>query len=239
MQYEFRSKKLSQSFTLFSYAKSYQNLESGGYAYSDYDDATVDEVGLEYREKRAGRRGIAIGQTLNFHPEKLTAQLVRWENRLDDRQCVAARLTFEQSNRFRILRKFRLQAIYQDLDIEHGADTRKLITISTELQPSTSIVYENQHKVEQRVLAGRKKYPFRSRHDLAWRINSNLESTVMINYYNSDLSSEGNDQLTLAAGQELQAGRDFRFSGRLQTRYKFATEKLDNWELRINLEVVL
>ncbi len=239
INYEINTKQFTQSYSAFSYGSTYQNLESGGYAYSDYDDATLDDVGLEYREKRTGRRGVAIEQTFNVSAERLSAQLVRWENRLDDRQCVAGRLTFEQLKRFRLLNSLRLQAIYQDLDIARGTDMRKLITISTELQPTASLIFENQQKIEQRILAGSRKYPFRSRHDFAWRINSNLESTATINYYNGDLSSNGNAQLTLALGQEIKTGRDFRFSTRFQTRYKVATERLDNWELRINLEVVL
>ncbi|MGB5106275.1 MAG: hypothetical protein WBP29_07210 [Candidatus Zixiibacteriota bacterium] len=239
VQFQMKSRQLTQSYTAFCYGSKYQNLESGGYAYSDYDDATIDEVGMEYRDKRAGRGGIAIEQAFRFHPESLTAQLVRWQNRLDDRQCVAGRLTFEQSNRFRILTKLRFQAIYQDLDIEHATDTRQLITLSTELQPLRSFVYENQHKIEQRVLNSNKKYPFRSRHDFALKINPQLESIAMINFYDSDLNTSGNSQLTLAIGEELQSDRDFRFSTRLQTRYKFSTGQLDNWELRLNLEVIL
>lgn len=239
MQYEFRTKEHSQSYILFSYAADYQNLESGGYAYSDYEDAILDDVGLEYREKRAGRTGIAIEQTLNFHPEKLTGQLVRWQDRLDDRQCVAGRLTFEQSDRIQLLSRLRVQAIYQNLDIEHNTDIRELITVSTELRPSAFFIYENQHKIEQRVLNVSKKYPFRSRHDFTWKLGPELESIAMINYYDSDLNSDGNAQLTLAVGQDVKARRDFRFSGRLQSRYKFSTRRLDNWELRVNLEVIL
>lgn len=239
VQYEVKSKKQSQSYIIFSYGTNYQNLESGGYAYSDYDEATLDEVGLVYREKRAGRRGVAIEQTFHFTTEKLSGQLVRWENRLDDRQCVAGRLTFEQSCRIPLLSRLRVQAIYQNLDIEHGTDTRKLITVTTKLMTSGVFIYENHHKIEQRVLESSKKYPFRSRHDFTWKITDDLETIAMINYYDSDLNSPGDNQLTFAVGQEIDTGRDFRFAGRLQTRYKFPTQKLDNWELRINLEVIL
>lgn len=239
LQYEFRSKKQSQSFILFSYGSSYQNLESGGYAYSDYDDATIAEVGIEYREKRAGRRGVAIEQTFHFATEKLSAQLVRWENRLDDRQCVAGRLTFEQLGRIPLLSRLRVQAVYQNLDIEHNTDTRKLITVMTRIMATGNLSYENQHKIERRVLNSSKKYPFRSRHDFTWKITDDFESIAMINYYDSDLNSPDDNQLTFAVGQEVDAGRDLRFAGRLQTRYRFATQRLDNWELRINLEVIL
>ena len=239
VQFEMKSRPLTQSYAIFSYGTKFQNLESGGYAYSDYDEATLDEVGLEYREKRAGRRGIAIEQSFRFRYESLNAQLVHWQNRLDDRQCVAGRLTFEQSNRLKILNRIRLQAFYQDLDIEHATDTRKVVALSTELDPSSSFIYENQYKIEQRVLNGAKKYPFRSRHDFSLKINPQLESIAMLNFYDGDLKTSGNSQLTLAIGEKLTTHNEFRFSGRLQTRYKFSTERLDNWELRINLEVVL
>lgn len=239
LQYEFSSKKQSQSYILFSYGTKYQNLESGGYAYSDYDDAAIDGVGLEYREKRAGRRGVAIEQTFHFTTEKLTAQLVRWENRLDDRQCIAGRFTIAQFSRFPILNRLRVQAIYQNLDIEHDTDTRKIISVTTKLMKSGVFIYENQHKIEQRVVDSSKKYPFRSRHDLTWKISEDLESIAMINYYDSDLNSANDNQLTFAVGQEIDTGRDMRFAGRVQTRYRFVTQKLDNWELRINLEVII
>ncbi len=100
-------------------------------------------------------------------------------------------------------------------------------------------IYENQHKIEQRVLNSSKKYPFRSRHDFTWKVTDDLESIAMINYYDSDLNSANDNQLTFAVGQEIDTGRDMRFAGRVQTRYRFVTQKLDNWELRINLEVII
>ena len=232
-------RKIRLSIAGFSYAKNYKNIQSNGYAFSDNEDVTIDEVGMEYRDKRPGRIGVLVEQEIGLHTKKLSAQLVRWQNRLDDRQCVAARLTLEDSKRIGILYNFRLQVIHQDLDIIHDTDTRNLIALSTELLSSKSFTYENQHKIEQRALGSTKKYPFRSRHDFSLKINPQLELIAMANFYDSDLNTSGNSQLTLAIGEELQASRDFRFSTRLQTRYKFSTEQLDNWELRISLEMVL
>lgn len=228
-------------FTLagFSYAKNYRNVHSNGYAFSDNEEVSIDEIGLEYSDKRPGRKGILFEQEFDWRTEELTAQVVRWQNRLDGRQCVAGRLTFEQFSRFPILNRLRIHAIYQNLDIEHDTDTRKLISVSTKLMTSGTFIYENQHKIEQRVLESSKKYPFRSRHDFTWKITADLESIAMINYYDSDLNSPDDNQLTFAVGQEVDTGRDFRFAGRLQTRYRFATQRLDNWELRVNFEVIL
>ncbi len=228
-------------FTLagFSYAKNYRNVQSNGYAFSDNEEVTIDKIGLEYSDKRPGRVGILFEQDIDWRTERLTFQLVRWDNRLDDRQCVAGRLTFEQSGRFPLLNRLRVQAIYQNLDIKHDTDTRKLITVTVKLMTTGVFIYENQHKVEQRVLNSVKKYPFRSRHDFTWKITNDLETTAMINYYDSDLNSSDDNQLTFAVGQDVDTGQDLRFAGRVQTRYRFATQKLDNWELRINLEVIL
>lgn len=224
----------------FSYSRDYKNLQSNGYAYSDYEEVSIDELDFTYRDKRPGRFGIVALSRFNASGNiAVEPFLARWENRSANRQCFAAKLGFETSFSRLGRSELRVQVIYQNLDIEHDTDTRKVISVTTKLMKSGVFIYENHHKIEQRVLESSKKYPFRSRHDFTWKITDGLESIAMINYYDSDLNSSDDNQLTFAVGQEIDTGRDLRFAGRVQTRYRFATQRLDNWELRINFEVII
>lgn len=227
---------LRQALEFFSYGKAYANLESGGYAYSDFDDAAIEGTGLEYRDKRPGRIGLSIEQFFNFNAESAFGQIVRWNNRLDGRKCVASRMQYAHSDHEVALR---VQAIYQDLDLEGGSDIRKLVAAAAEFQPTVALKYEIQHKIEQRILNGSKRYPFRSRHDFTWSIDPRFKAMGMVNYYDGDLQSGASAQVMLALGLEIEPNKDLRFSARCQSRYRFSVERLDTWELRLNCEATL
>jgi hypothetical protein len=239
-QAEIESRRIRQDFTFFSYARGYQNLQSGGYAYSDYEQLSIDETGFSYRDKRAGRVGLAMSSTTEMTRDiDIGVSFVRWNNRMDNRRCAAVKATLAMERVAGTRNRIVVRAIWENLDLTADSENRRLVSLSTKTPINRSVEVESQLKIERRVRSGATTSPFSVRTDLLWRMSRDLAATVMLKYYNPNLDRPSSDYFHFALGQRLMRQKAFSLWLKAQTKYLFDRQYLDGWEARINCEFAI
>jgi len=239
-QVEIEHRRIRQDFTFFSYAQGYKNLQSGGYAYSDYEDLSIDDIGFTYRDKRAGRVGLATSSTLEIIDDvDVGVSLVRWNNRLDNRRCAAAKASLAMDRFAGTRNKIIVRAIWENLDLTADSSSRRLVSLSTQSPISRSVEMESQWKFERRVRSGSPTSPFSVRTDLLWRVLRDLAATVTLKYYNPNLGRSSSDYFHFAVGQKLTRLKAFSLWVKAQTKYLIDRQRLDVWEARVNCDFAM
>jgi hypothetical protein len=239
-QAEIERSRVRQNLTFFSYSRDYHNLQSGGYAYSDYEELSFDDIGFSYRDKRAGRLGLATSSTLEIIDDvDIGISLVRWNNRLDNRRCAAAKTSLTTDRVAGTRNKIIVRAIWENLDLTADSSSRRLVSLTTQSPISHTIEVESQWKFERRVRSGVSTSPFSIRSDLLWRIFRDLAATVTLKYYNPNLGGSANDYFHFAVGQKLTRLKTFSLWVKAQTKYLFDQQRLDVWEARVNCDFAM
>jgi hypothetical protein len=239
-QVKIEQSRVRQDLTFFSYARGYQNLQSGGYAYSDYEELSIDDIGFSYRDKRAGRVGLATSSTLEIVDDvDIGLSLVRWNNQLDNRRCAAAKASLAMDRFAGTRNKIIVRAIWENLDLTADSSSRRLVSVSTQSPISRSVEVESQWKFERRVRSGAPTSPFSIRADLLWRVFHDLAATVTLKYYNPNLGRSSSDYFHFAVGQKLTRLKAFSLWVRAQTKYLFDRQRLDVWEARVNCDFAM
>jgi len=239
-QAEIEQSRVRQDLTFFSYARGYQNLQSGGYAYSDYEELSINDVGFSYRDKRAGRVGLATSSTLEVVDDvDIGVSLVRWNSRLDNRRCAAAKASLAMDEFAGTRNKIIVRAIWENLDLTADSSSRRLVSLSTQSPISRSVEVESQWKLERRVRSGAPTSPFSVRADLLWRMFHDLAATVTLKYYNPNLGRSSGDYFHFAVGQKLTRLKAFSLWVKAQTKYLFDRQRLDVWEARVNCDFAM
>jgi hypothetical protein len=236
-QAEIERDRARQDFTFFNYARRYQNLQSGGYAYSDYEELSIDGIDFSYRDKRAGRVGLATSSTLGIVDNvDIEVSFVRWNNRLDNRHCSAAKASLSMDKFAGTRNRIIARAIWENFDLTADSSSRRLVSLSTQSPISRSIEVESQWKFERRVRSGAPTSPFSVRADLLWRVLHDLAATVTLKYYSPDLGRSSSDYFHFAVGQKLTRLKAFSIWVKAQTKYLFDRQRLDVWEARVNCD---
>lgn len=239
-QAKIERRRVRQDFTFFSYARGYQNLQSGGYAYSDYEELSIDGIDFSYRDKRAGRLGLATSSTLEIIDDvDIGMSLVRWNNRLHNRRCAAVKANLAMDRVAGTHNKIVVRAIWENLDLTADGNSRRLVSLATQSPISHTIEVESQWKFERRVRSGAPTSPFSVRADLLWRVFHDLAATVTLKYYNPNLARSSNDYFHFAVGQKLTRLKDFSLWVKAQTKYLFDRQRLDVWEARVNCDFAM
>jgi hypothetical protein len=239
-QADIESRRIRQDFTFFSYARGYQNLQSGGYAYSDYEELSIDDINFSYRDKRTGRVGLAMSSTTEITKDvDIGVSLVRWNNRMDNRRCAAVKANLAMDRFAGTHNKVVVRAIWENLDLTAASSSRRLVSLSTQSPLGRSFEVESQLKIESRVRSGSTTSPFNVRIDLLWRVFHDLAVTVTLKYYNPDIDRSANDYFHFAVGQKLIRQKAFSLWVKAQTKYLFDRQRLDVWEARINCEFAM
>jgi hypothetical protein len=234
-QAKIERQRVRQDFTYFNYAQGYRNLQSGGYAYSDYEELSIGGIEFSYRDKRAGRVGVATSSALEVVDDvDFGISIARWNNRLDNRRCAAAKASLALDRFAGTRNKIIVRAIWENLDLTADSSSRRLVSLSTQSPIGDFVEMESQWKLERRVRSGTPTSPFSVRADLLWRIFRDLAATVTLKYYNPNLGRSANDYLHFAVGQKLTRLKNFSLLVRAQTKYLFDRQRLDVWEARVN-----
>jgi hypothetical protein len=237
---EIERRRVRQDITFFNYARDYQNLQSGGYAYSDYEELSIDDIGFSYRDKRAGRVGLATSSTLEIVDDvDVGLSLVRWNNRLDNRRCAAAKASLAMDKFAGTRNKIIVRAIWENFDLIADSSNRRLVSVSTKSPISRSVEVESQWKFERRMRSGTPTSPFSVRADLLWRVFRDLAATVTLKYYNPNLGRSSSDYFHFAVGQKLTRLKAFSLWIKAQTKYLFDQQRLDVWEARVNCDFAM
>ncbi|GEM_PF-1801411 len=237
---EIRRRRIRQEFTFFSYARDYRNLQSGGYAYSDYDELAVDAIGFSYRDKRAGRIGLAASSTLEAADNaNLGVSLVRWNSRLDGRHCVAANASVTVRGAASKQSRIVVRGVWENLDLTAHSSNRRLVSLSTRTSVGHAVTLETLWKLERRVRSGTRTSPASVRTDLLWQTLPGWATTLTLKYYSPNTSGSASDYLHFALGQKLTHLKTFSLWIRTQTKYLFDRQRLDVWQARLNCEFSL
>lgn len=229
-----KSGKSHYNTTFFSYGSGYHNLQSGGYAYSDYGQAMVDEVDFSYSDKRSGRSGVSLfSETESIKNVLVSGAAVRWQNSLDGRQCAAVKIGMKISDILRRDISAKLRITWENFDLEHDTDNRRLVSLATRSRISKKLILESRQQIEGRLRSGIVKYPLRTRFDLQWAITEILSSTFTLNFYDSDLKVGSDRQLTVGCGQKITRSETISLWVKGQARYWIDKEVMRDWELRV------
>jgi hypothetical protein len=229
--------RIKQELTFFSYARNYQNLQSGGYAYSDYETTTIAPLDFSYSDKRAGRIGVATSSTLEITSDvDVGVGLVRWNNRIDNRRCVAAKASASSRRLAGKRGQFRLRMIWEDFDLAAGTESRQLISTSARTSLTRKVEFEGTVKTERRRRSGTLSFPFAAEVDLLWQQSGNLATAIALRYYNPDVANAATDYAQLTIGEKLTRFKLFSLWIKTQTRYLFDRQRLDGWEARVYLD---
>ncbi len=226
--------RVSQEFTAFSYGRDYHNLQSGGYAYSNYESDTIAETGFVYSEKRSGRAGVLSLTRVKVNPSvDAGLDLVRWSNRIDGRQCVAARMNLAFEHVLRTDLNIAVRTIWEDFNLGQVTDNRRLLTISAGGPRRGTIEWETTVKTERRMRAGKMTYPASASGDVIFRMVRDLAATMTVKYYDPDASVAKGEYLHLAVGQKLTRSKAFSLWIKGQMRYLLDQQRLSGWEARV------
>ncbi len=224
----------------FSYGSTYHNLQSGGYAYSDYSSAMIDGTDFSYRDKLAGRSGISVTTRTEFERlGKLHLQLLRWQVRPERRACAAAKIQIEDKPERLPLSKWRVGLLWENLNLHEGGDNRRMISLSTDWLLTRQVKLRLYQKVERRVRGDNKTYPGRWRSRIEAALRPNLSALLELNYYDPDLDQEANSYIYLAVGERIVSSGGVDLEALLQTRYHFGNKEWSNRELRLRVAVSL
>jgi hypothetical protein len=239
-QMEIERRRVRQDFTYFNYGRGYRNLQSGGYAYSDYDELSIDGINFSYRDKRAGRVGVATSSTLEIAEDvDIGMSLVRWNSRLDNRRCAAAKASLTMDKFAGTCNKIIVRMIWENFDLAADSSSRRLVSLSTQSPFGRSVEMESQWKFERRVRSGAATSPFSIRTDLQWRVFRNLAATMTSKYYNPNLGYSSSDYFHFAIGQKLTRLKAFTLWVKAQTKYLIDRQRLDVWEARVNCDFAI
>jgi hypothetical protein len=233
-QLEVRNQNTRHEAAFFSYGQDYHNLQSGGYAYSDYRQTRIDEIGLTYSDKRSGRVGASLSSRAEFADQAVIgATFVRWQDRIDGRQCAAAMLNLADKTLARNSLSISVRAIWEDFDLERHSNNRRLVSVTTGWKLTPRLTLESNHKIERRLRSGRILYPFRTRFDFQWAITKAIFGTATLDYHDSDLRVGNDRTLGISVGQKITRSRFFSFWIKGQTRYWVDRQVARDWELRV------
>ncbi len=222
----------------FDYGKEFWNLDSDGYAYSDYSGVRFDEIDFEYSEKRAGRRGVLIESEVGTRKRKLVGEIVRWRNRLEERDAAAARVTAAYRPDNRVLRELRLQTIWEDFDLKRELRSRRQVTVNSEWQFGAHWRVESLHRLAQHHREATERKEWRWMQSVRCQVNKEMNLEVAADWRDSDWQRGGNERLLLTLAQEVDAGHNAQFRFLAQTRYYPERDKLTDWEVRVETRLV-
>lgn len=233
-QAKIRGIGMSQELTLFSYSRSYRNLQSGGYAYSDYDDLTIADSDFEYRDKRAGRYGMATTAKVEMTRDvDLGASLVRWNNRLDNRRCAAGKTTLTIKDLTSFWEMLTVRAIWENLDLTMGDSYRYSFSLSVKAPSRQKFQWDGLIKLDKRIRSDVLTEPLTLRADLLWQAAADFATTLTVKYYNPNVTAAAKDYLLWAIGQKVIRAKDFSLWLKAQNRYFLDRNHLDIWEARV------
>lgn len=237
---EHRGDRNSVEIEMFSYGSHYHNLQSGGYAYSDYERVEFNENEFSYRDKISGRLGVRIGSSFKpLRKNKVGVDLVRWRVRPESREAAAGRVVLESTNRSALLERLRLTLLWENLDLRRGDDLREVVSLSTSWNLSRRIGCRFYQKYEHRVRGEKVSYPLRLRGRIETLLRRDCSEFVELNYYDPNLDERGNSYIYVAAGQRLIRQGSADLEALLQSRYHFGDDKWENWELRLRLSAAI
>ena len=227
-------------FQFFSYGRSYHNLQSGGYAYSDYSSAMIAGTDFSYRDKLAGRSGISVTTRAELEAlGKLRLQLLRWQVRSERRECVAAKIQIENKPAGLPLSRWKVGLLWENLNLHDGGDSRRVASLSTDWLLSRQLKLRIYQKVERRGRGDNKTYPGRWRSRIEAALRPNLSALLELNYYDPDLDREANSYIYLAVGERIVSGGGVDLEALLQIRYHFGRKEWSNRELRLRVALIL
>jgi hypothetical protein len=215
----------------FSYPRSFTSLYSGGYAYSDYEFHDLGLADFSFRSKQAGRIGVTLALENELgRSNKIDGAVVRWRNRLDGRECAAARLVWTGRNLAAAGSRARVIAIWENLDIGADLDNRRILGFTYELPLSAGVNLGTHHKIERRCRSYGRRYPFRSRAELELHFSESVAGILTYNYYDPDMRTEGNSYVYLSAGQQLTRWGVLQLLTTARVRYHFGEREFSDWE---------
>lgn len=231
--------EVRQQLVIFSYARGYLNPQSGGFAYSDYEQAEIEGVGFSYSDKRSGRIGIAVSTEWRAAPRvTMQGDLVRWQSRKDDRQCIAGRGLVSITDVSKTFSEMIVRGVWEDFSLtEISGDGKRLISVSTLLRFGGDRRLRFYGKVGRRESSAGRRYPLRLQFDL----RGLLESIPVVDfggyYYDPDQGSADDEYVALYLQQEQGYENWLRFAVRWRTRYHFGERRWRDWELRVSADV--
>jgi len=226
------------SLAFFSYGAHYHNLQSSGYAYSDYADEYFDDIDFEYRDKLPGRTGVALGSSLSLlRLGELDLQVVRWRVTQDRRECGAAKLDLEKRNKHSRLKRWRIGFLWENLDLRNGDDSRQLLSLTSGWEFGKRWSATLYQKLEERRNLSGTTHPARLRAEIEVVLRENLIGLFELNYYDPDLDRLANSYIYLAAGQRLIGGGRVDLEILLQSRFHFGGNDWSNSQLRLQVEL--
>jgi hypothetical protein len=235
-QADLRQGNVSQQVTVFSYGREYTNLQSGGYAYSDYNQKQIEQLGFAFSDKRTGRQGLAATtEVMVVRRTSVELAIVRWNNNNDRRKCAAARATIDSDKIAGSKATASIRTIWENLDLVNKTDERWMASISAKV-PFDEIAWEIGLKVGKRRHAGVLANPVGADLGLRWRLSSQVASTLDVNYYDPDAAKSNNDYFRVAVGQELTRFKEFSLRVKALCRYFLGRQRLDSWEARVTCD---
>jgi len=230
---------LRQQLLLLSYSTQYRNPQSGGYAYSDYEQIELNDFDFSYSDKRSGRIGIALSSRYKAGKNMMVrGDVVRWRNRIDDRQCVAARGLVKFSRRGGFLKEVSLRGIWEDFDLTNRiADQRRLIstTFRLDLQEKQEVRFYS--RWEERRSGSSPKYPLRLQCDWKGAISRNIRGGIGSYYYDPDSRRRGDDYLAVYLEQNVRQTNWVDLTFRCKSRYYRVEARWRDWEVRAEADV--
>jgi hypothetical protein len=224
--------------TLFAYGQDYQNLQSGGYAYSDYQSDTITGSGFIYSDKRRGRSGISVTSKVKLsRRSRLTVDLVRWRNRIARRECAAIRIAVEKTNLFGRRGRLRVAGVWEDFDMTRRGDRRAGVSISATIPEGRKFTLRSFHKVENRLSGLRSRVSLRTGAAAELSLASEVSATCTAEYFDPDTHVRRNGYLNLSIGQEVEHAKFSRVATSLRARYYPQNGRFSNWEVRVSLRI--
>lgn len=224
--------------TLFAYGRDYQNLMSGGYAYSDYQSDTIAETGFIYSDKRRGRSGISATSRIKLSQRsRLDIDLVRWRNGIADRECAAFRLALVRADFLVKTGRLRLACLREDFDMTRSGDKRTGISATTTIPVSRSVTLRSLARVENRLSIASSRVPLRCGVEGELQAGAGYSVVSEVEYYDSDTQRGRNGYLNLSVGQRVYHADSPVVATSLRVRYYPGNGALLDWEARISVQI--
>ncbi len=239
LEYNFEGVK--QEVGVFSYSRGYRNPQSGGYAYSDYEQMEIGEIALSFSDKRSGRIGVTLS-TL-YAPTKVIrvqADLVRWRNRLDERECVAARggVVLKPASGF--LRDISVRGVWEDFDIAGaGVDQNRYLSTTTRFRLSTESDLKFYARLQERNSSSGRRLPVRIQADFRREMGRSLAARAGVYLYDPDWGVTADQYGGWYVEQVWQRELLFELATRVGSRYQPNADGWSDWEVRMVAEAAI
>ncbi|MCK4858176.1 MAG: hypothetical protein KAT58_09425, partial [candidate division Zixibacteria bacterium] len=128
-------------------------------------------------------------------------------------------------------------AIWEDLDLGHSTNNRRLVSASLRLRLCSSLILSTHHKIERRVRTTGTRYPCRSEAGLELQLTDYLSGLLRLNYFDPDARTEGNSYLWITIGQNIARKDRFSLKVTARTRYHVGKDIFENWQVRIYCDI--